>query len=243
MNILPSVSVIIPAYNEEKLLPRCLESLQNQTVSPLEVIVVDNNSIDSTAQIAKNHGVILVPEKRQGIAWARDAGFNCAKGDVIARLDADCVAPPEWVEVISKYYQENSLDKISASAITGMGYYTTRSVASGKVLGTITTTGYNTGNRLLMGSVALFGSCMAFPKNWWKTVKEEVCHDSHSVHEDVDLSSHLIKKGYRIKRLAGFYTYIDSRPLSEPISKTWWRFKIWPRSAQRHRRKNQLSNH
>lgn len=231
-----AVSVVIPAYNEEKLLARCLTSLQNQTVVPHEIIVVDNNSTDATAEIAETHGVIVVKETRQGIAWARDTGFNRATGDVIARLDADCVAPPEWIEKITSYYQEYSLE--NGSGITGMGYYTTRSAIAGKILGTITTTGYNAGNRLMLRSVALFGSCMAFPRSWWEEIKDEVCQDSKAVHEDIDLTVHLIKQGYKIRRLPGLYTHIDSRALHEPLSKTWWRFKIWPRSAFRHRRQS-----
>lgn len=240
MKELPRVSVVIPAYNEEKLLARCLVSLQNQRVAPYEVIVVDNNSTDTTAQIAKNYGVIVVTEKRQGIAWARDAGFHHATGDIVARMDADCVAPPEWIEIITEYYQEHPVE--NACAITGLGYYTTSTPTVGKVLGTITTTGYNAGNRLMLGSVALFGSCMAFPRSWWEEIKDEVCHDSHVVHEDVDITAHIVQKNHRIKRLSGFYTYIDSRALHEPIRKTWWRFKIWPHSARRHRRKQVTSS-
>lgn len=233
------VSVVIPAYNEEKLLARCLVSLVNQSVKPYEIIVVDNNSTDTTAAIAKMHGAVVISETRQGIAWARDAGFAKASGDIIARLDADCIAPPEWIEIISNYYQKQSLG--SSSAITGTGFYTTRSALTGKILGTITTTGYNAGNQLMIGNVALFGSCMAFPRSWWEAIKDTVCRDSGTIHEDIDLSVHLLKNNYGIVKLPKFYTYIDSRTLHEPFKKTLWRFKIWPRSARRHRQASKQS--
>lgn len=234
------VSVVLPAYNEEKLLARCLESLQNQTVAPYEIIVVDNNSIDATAQIARKNGAIVVKETRQGIAWARDAGFNHASGDIIARCDADCTAPPEWIEKITSYYQTTPRE--AWRAITGTGYYAIQSVAMGKILGAAMTAGYNAGNRLMLGSVGLYGSCMAFPRAWWETVKDEVCHDSHVIHEDIDISVHLMKKGHKIKKLSGFYTFIDSRTLSEPPQKTWWRWKTWPPSAFRHRKEPKATN-
>ena len=58
------ISVIIPVFNEEKFLPRCLESLKNQKFKYFEIIVVDNNSTDKTAEIAKKFNVILVSEKK-----------------------------------------------------------------------------------------------------------------------------------------------------------------------------------
>lgn len=227
------VSVVIPAYNEEKLISRCISSLENQRVAPYEIIVVDNNSSDRTASIAQSHGVVVIKEKRQGIAWARNAGFDAAKGDIIARLDADCIAPKHWIERITEFYSQNPAQSY---AVTGMGYYATSSLAVGKILGTVIIGNYNIGNRLMLGHPGLFGSCMAFPAAWWESVRGEVCCDSDAIHEDVDLSVHLLRMGYSIKKLKNFYTYIDSRTLQEPLKKTIWRFKIWPRSAYRHRK-------
>lgn len=234
-----TVSVVIPAYNEEKLLGRCLESLHNQHLAPHEIIVVDNNSSDRTAEIAAQYGAIVVSEKRQGIAWARDAGFDRASGDIIARCDADCVAPPTWIETITRYYEKQAPD--DWRAITGMGRYTMRFLLGGRAVGAIITTGYNVGNRLMLGSVALFGSCMAFPRIWWDDIKNEVCKDSTIVHEDIDLTAHLLNKGRHVHRLPRFYTHIDTRSLREPFKKTVWRFKIWPESTRRHRRIKDLS--
>ena len=64
----PVISVIVPAYNEEKFLPQCLEALKNQSFNlPYEIIVVDNNSTDLTGEIARNAGVKVVLEKRKGV--------------------------------------------------------------------------------------------------------------------------------------------------------------------------------
>jgi glycosyltransferase involved in cell wall biosynthesis len=230
----PRVSVVIPAFNEEKLLRRCIESLQDQSVPAHEIIVVDNNSTDKTASIAESLGVTVISEPSQGIAWARDAGFNHASGDIIARLDADCIAPAHWIETITKHYQDR--DIATSTGITGMGYYTTRSRLLGKTAGTIIVGSYHLLSRPMLGGNPLFGSCMAFPRSWWEPIKATVCRDSEAIHEDVDLAAHLLMQGYRIEKLPNFYTYIDSRSLHESPKKTLWRLKIWPEVVRRHRK-------
>ncbi len=81
------LSVIIPAFNEENFLPRCLESLKNQKFKDFEIIVVDNNSTDKTAEIAKKFNVILFSEKNQGVAYARNKGSEIAKGEILVFTD------------------------------------------------------------------------------------------------------------------------------------------------------------
>jgi glycosyltransferase involved in cell wall biosynthesis len=91
-----SLSIIIPAYNEELLLPATLGSLQKVMDSlPLkgEIIVVDNNSTDNTAQIAKNHGARVVFEPFRQIAKARNRGAAAASGAFLVFLDADTILP------------------------------------------------------------------------------------------------------------------------------------------------------
>lgn len=104
------VSFIIPAYNEEKYIAKCLESLINQKEPPsYEVIVVDNNSKDSTAEIvAKNFpSVRLVREARQGMTKARNRGAREAKGDILVFIDADSMAPEHWLQKMTGYFAKN----------------------------------------------------------------------------------------------------------------------------------------
>lgn len=90
----PAVSVVIPAYNEERYLAACLTSLQKQTLKNFETIVVDNNSTDKTAEIARRFGAKVVKELKQGIIPARERGFREAKAEIIARTDADTIVAP-----------------------------------------------------------------------------------------------------------------------------------------------------
>lgn len=105
---LPHVSVVIPAYNEEKYLPLCLESIKKQDYpGQYEVIVVDNASTDNTVRIALNWGAKVVYENKRSPACARQKGAEVAKGEIIAFIDADTRAPACWLSVIvSRFVQE-----------------------------------------------------------------------------------------------------------------------------------------
>lgn len=91
-------SVIVCAYNEERLLPACLASLLAQTRPPDEIIVVNNASTDRTREVASAvESVTVIDEPCKGLVRARAAGWRAARGEVIAYLDADCRAPSEWL--------------------------------------------------------------------------------------------------------------------------------------------------
>ena len=97
---MPSLSVIVPAWNAEKNLALCLRSLTRQVLSKgsYEVILVDDGSTDQTAEIARRFPVVYHYQENQGPAAARNAGVFLAKGDLIFFTDADCVPDPNWLE-------------------------------------------------------------------------------------------------------------------------------------------------
>ena len=102
---LPSVSVVIPAYNEEKYLPLCLESIKKQDYpEQYEVIVVDNASKDNTARIARDWGAKVVYESKKSPACARQKGAEAATGEIIAFIDADTQAPACWLSTIVSHF-------------------------------------------------------------------------------------------------------------------------------------------
>ena len=105
----PSISVVIPALNEEKYLLKTLESIDNQTLdkSLWEVIVVDNGSTDNTSTIAKKNNARVVKEAKKGITFARDRGLREARGEILASTDADTVLPADWLERIWRHFQED----------------------------------------------------------------------------------------------------------------------------------------
>lgn len=97
-----TISVVIPAYNEEKYLPRTLASLSKLDRKPDEIIVVDGGSTDRTAKVARAHGATVITVAHRGIGFARDKGLIKAKGDIIAFTDADTIVPGDWLTKIEE---------------------------------------------------------------------------------------------------------------------------------------------
>src|SRR2546423_11986426 len=94
----PRITVVVPAYNEEGLIGRCLDSLAAQDFAgPFEVIVVDNGSTDRTAAVARERGVRVLCEPRKGVCFARQTGTLAAAAPLVANLDADSYAEPDWL--------------------------------------------------------------------------------------------------------------------------------------------------
>lgn len=117
------VSVIIPAYNEEKLIGRCLKSILEAEVPAgmeREVIVINNASIDKTKAIASGFsGVRVVDEMQKGLTKARQAGLKASSGELLIYFDADTIVPQNWFKELADIYSKNP-DIVGAS---GPYYY------------------------------------------------------------------------------------------------------------------------
>jgi glycosyltransferase involved in cell wall biosynthesis len=108
-------SVVVPAFNEERYLPRSLSSLRQAALvledafpgEAPEVIVVDNGSTDHTADVARDFEAVVVDEKRRGIAIARNAGARKATGDVLVFLDADYRVLPSFLTRVAHRYEQD----------------------------------------------------------------------------------------------------------------------------------------
>jgi glycosyltransferase involved in cell wall biosynthesis len=92
------VSVVICAYNEEAHIGRLLRSLSQQTLSPSEVIVVDDGSTDRTASIARQESTRMISLPHTGPAMGRNVGARSAHGDILVFLDGDMECAPEFIE-------------------------------------------------------------------------------------------------------------------------------------------------
>src|SRR3989339_1729552 len=102
------ISVIIPVYNEQKYITNCLNGLIDQDVIPDEIIVVDNNCTDKTIEIVNEYkNIKVISEKNQGIAYARNAGFKAAKGDLLVKVDADTVLTKQYIRNLKNVFASN----------------------------------------------------------------------------------------------------------------------------------------
>jgi glycosyltransferase involved in cell wall biosynthesis len=104
----PRVSVVVPAINEAAFIPYCLDALARQDYTGgYEVIVVDNNSTDSTAAIARAHGAVVVCETEPGVCAARQRGTEEALGEIVVSTDADTTVGPQWLSRIIATFDAN----------------------------------------------------------------------------------------------------------------------------------------
>jgi glycosyltransferase involved in cell wall biosynthesis len=182
-----TISVVIPVRNDAPMLRVCLAALAAQTRPADEIIVVDNESTDDTAEVATAAKARLITETVTGIFPAAAAGYDAANGDIIARLDADSVPPPDWLERIEAALANTD----GLTAITGPGdfYGSTRFI---HWLGrTVYIGGYFAAIGALFGHTPLFGSNFAMPARLWKRVRGFVNRSLPHIHDDLDLSYHL----------------------------------------------------
>jgi len=185
------ISVVIPVYNEEKYIKNCLDSLMNQEEKPNEIIVVDNNCTDKTISIVKKFkDITVIQEKNQGMIPARNAGYNCASGEIIARCDADSLLPSNWIKRIKKDFENKQTVGFSNSFVFYDLPIINRSSLPSKL--------FYFFFKIILGFYTLIGPAMAIKKDVWKKVKNEVCLDDKKVHEDIDLSIHIKEFGNTI---------------------------------------------
>jgi glycosyltransferase involved in cell wall biosynthesis len=178
-----TVSVVIPARDDAAHLDRCLALLAQQSTAPLEVVVVDNGSRDDTAAVARAWGAVVVHEPHPGIPAAASAGYDAARGTVIARLDADSRPGPDWVRTIVEAFSGDR----APDAVTGVGTFT--DLRRGGTLACVLYLGtYYALSRFALGHTALWGSSMAMRRSAWEAVREAVERDDAEIHDDMDLA-------------------------------------------------------
>ena len=100
---MPKFSIIIPVYNVEKYIKKCLDSVFNQTYKDFEVIVVNDGTKDNSMDIVKEYDVKIINQRNGGLSSARNKGVEKAKGEYIIFLDSD------------DYWENELLEKISLS--------------------------------------------------------------------------------------------------------------------------------
>lgn len=103
------VSVIVPVYNAEKTIERCIESLLCQTLEGLEIIAVNDGSTDNTKEILDSYKdrIVVINQKNSGQGMARNAGINAANGEYIGFLDADDTVCSDMYRAMYEAAKEN----------------------------------------------------------------------------------------------------------------------------------------
>ncbi len=205
-----SVSVVIPVKDDDRALRRCLDALARQTRTADEVIVVDNGSSDASALVAREAGARVVRCERPGIPAASATGYDAAMGDVILRLDADCVPSANWVETMTDAFDRRP----DVDAFTGHARFTDGPRALRGVLAAVYLGCFALVMTPTLGHVPLFGSNLGMRASAWRAAREAVHRDDPDLHDDVDLAFHVGDVG-RIRYLPRAGMGISMRPFGD----------------------------
>jgi glycosyltransferase involved in cell wall biosynthesis len=204
-----TVSVIIPVYNEESHLRACLDALAMQTIAPDEVIVVDNNSTDGTAAIARSYSFVkLISEPQQGLYFSRNTGMAAATGTVLGRIDADTVVDTHWVARLHELFADTAVQ-----AVTGpVGYYDVPLPRQNRLMAHMFFKG-----AMALSYTFMFGCNMAIRRKTWQLIVKDLCNEPFLL-EDMDIVTHLDQRGIvpvydkRLSVLASARRMLDPLP-------------------------------
>lgn len=207
------ISVIVPAYNIVDYLPRCLDSILNQTYSDLEVIVISDGSTDGTNEVIKKYAekdsrIVPVFKDNSGVSDTRNRGLDIAKGEYIGFVDGDDYIEPDMYETLLRNLLESDAD------ISHCGYQ--------RVFPSSVDYYYNTGKRVIQdnqkGIRDIIVGDYVEPGLWIKLYRKEIlknvrmpkdikinedvlfnfyafCNSNKSIYEDKPFYHYILRKG------------------------------------------------
>ncbi len=196
-----TLTVVIPAYNEELRIGKCLDSILAQRRPPDEIIVVDNASTDSTASVVDDYAertptLRRIEEFRPGVAAARECGFDAATSDIIARVDADCIAEPDWVaRIVDVFDRHDDHDCAAATGpvIVSDGPFTEREMRRARAAGADPHSG--------KAFVGMAGPNLSIRSTAWRKIRDDLLSgdDADGTWEDIDIAIALRRAGLGIR--------------------------------------------
>lgn len=202
-----SVAVVIPCRDDAPYLRACLAALAAQTRPADRVVVVDNDSSDDSAAVARAFGATVVTQPVHGIWPATAAGYDAVTEDVVVRLDADSLPGPTWLA--------HAVDRFSApdapDFLAGRGrFYGPRRWVN--VLGDhLYLGGMYTWVGPYLGHAPLYGSNLAMRREAWEQVRGLVHRDDPTVHDDLDLSF-AVRPWMTVERDDDWWVGVSARP-------------------------------
>ncbi len=213
------VTVVLPSHDDAVMLRACLAALHAQSRRADEIIVVDNACTDDTAEVARAAGARVVAEPLHGVTPATARGFDAARGDLLLRLDADSVPPPDWIARVVAAFTDSALGALSGPGRFYGGNALTRWIGAHLYIG-----GYATVVPVLLGHPVLFGSNLALRRTVWEQIRHRVHRQEPHVHDDLDISINL-PPGTGIRFDRSLSVGVSARPFDS--ARGLWRRVVW----------------
>lgn len=202
-----TVSVVIPARDDAEMLAQCLAALAHQSRRADELVVVDNGSSDATGFIARAAGARVIEEPVPGIPRAASAGYDVARCDLIARLDADSIPGEDWIRhAVQRFEADPGL-----SVLTGIGDFYGATPLVHKLGRAIYLRGMFVSMTPWLGHPPVFGSNFVMRREVWTELAGEVHREQRNIHDDLDLSLH-IKPWMTVEYDPDFNVMLSARP-------------------------------
>jgi glycosyltransferase involved in cell wall biosynthesis len=210
------ISFIIPVYNTEETIGKCIESIMNQDLEiKKEILVIDNDSADRSLEIAQSYpGVKCFRESKRGPAATRNKGLEKAKGDYIAFVDSDVVLPKNWLSKAMEKLENNT----SLAAVGGPGKSVVKNPLSDAL------------DKLLFGKdegveEVLVDSLAAMDALYRAdAIKDMRFDESLIAGEDPEFNFRLRKRGYNLLYSSDLFVY-HHHPLSlRGLLKKWYNY-------------------
>ena len=217
------ISVYIPAYNSSEFLSRAIVGLLAQTLPANEILVIDDGSLDATAEIAARYpSVTLVRHPHNsGLGAARNTGFSTARNELVASLDADCIPDPGWLAGLVRHFDDPKVAGVGGRLIEG----NQRTVADRWRCAHMR---QDWGDQPLHNPRFLFGCNNMFRKS---AVREAGGYDEsmRTNGEDTDISRRLRDKGWDLlydpEPLVVHLRHDTARSILDTYWR-WWRFGV-----------------
>jgi glycosyltransferase involved in cell wall biosynthesis len=237
---LPTVSIVIPAYNEQDTIKACVLAALDQTVPANEIIVVDNKSTDDTAKVV--HAlqiafpdaplIYLQQNELQGLIPTRNYGLDHATSEVIGRIDADSVLEPTWVQEVQKAFSPPEVAACTGPVIyydmplRRFGHIADDAIRRAMI---VITRDYH----------LLFGSNMALRATAWQAIRSDACLDpDDELHEDIDLSIHLHEHNLKVVYASEMVTGMSARRIDDSPRQYYNYVMRFERTYKKHKIRN-----
>jgi len=215
------IDIIVGVKNEEKYIKKCITSLQNQTITDINILVVDGLSVDKTPYIVreisgKDHRVKLLINPQEVIGSARNLGLESSGAEYVAYLDGHCYVDPDWLETLyksfEKYHKQCKLAAVGStysSPPDDSFFGKTIALAQQTIFGGFGTS-YTSSQKVVLVETVAFA---LYQRSTLE--KENVTYDESMTQcEDTDFNYQLVKAGYKLLRHPQALVYQYRRPNS-----------------------------